>query len=105
MIETIEQLRAMPYQEYVNSKWWKAWKRLHKQSKCQICGFRYELDVHHLNYDNLGDEKDSDLITLCRRCHWDEHYYAGCIEPTEKILVKQRWVTEEEYQAKAQALR
>ena len=45
---------------------------------CERCGiprwlarivFDQDLHVHHRNYENLGNEEDSQLEVLCRRCH------------------------------------
>lgn len=41
-----------------NGHWWPATSNLH---------------VHHCNYNNLGNEKLSDLITLCSKCHKKIH--------------------------------
>ena len=41
--------------------------------KCVICGKAKNLNVHHITYENLGAEKVSDLVTLCRDCHEDIH--------------------------------
>lgn len=41
--------------------------------KCQYCGRSkrqgIRLQVHHLNYDRLGNEKMSDLAIACEDCH------------------------------------
>ena len=40
--------------------------------KCAVCGRPMDLQVHHLNYDNVGHENVyTDLITLCKFCHTD----------------------------------
>ena len=39
---------------------------------CAVCGADWSLrggDLHHRSYDRLGNERYSDLIPLCRRCH------------------------------------
>lgn len=44
--------------------------------KCQACGSRRELHVHHFKYHGQPwDVKDSSLITLCARCHRIEEAY------------------------------
>lgn len=41
---------------------------------CEGCGGdREELELHHLNYERLGDELDSDLVLLCVQCHCLAH--------------------------------
>lgn len=39
---------------------------------CERCGDPAE-HIHHLTYQNLGDEPQEDLEALCRPCHWQEH--------------------------------
>lgn len=41
--------------------------------KCIVCGIAHHLQVHHLNYDNIYNEKMSDLVTLCKMCHMEAH--------------------------------
>ena len=60
------------YQWYLQSRHWRN-RRLQAiedvGSACQICGSEVDLQVHHLNYDNLGNEKDTDLLVACEVCH------------------------------------
>jgi hypothetical protein len=37
--------------------------------RCERCGRRGLLDVHHVTYENLYDERMEDLQVLCRSCH------------------------------------
>jgi 5-methylcytosine-specific restriction endonuclease McrA len=38
--------------------------------RCQACGCLKNLDVHHLRWRSaLGDDSETNLITLCRGCH------------------------------------
>jgi replicative DNA helicase len=66
------------YQEYLNSPEWQevrlvALKR--SGNKCQICGSKHNLDVHHNSYANLGNEHKhlEDLIVLCAEHHFLYH--------------------------------
>lgn len=36
---------------------------------CKIGDDEAEFHIHHLRYDNLGQEPDEDLIAVCIRCH------------------------------------
>ena len=46
--------------------------------RCQSCGATgVPLDVHHLTYVRLGEEKHSDLTSLCRSCHDRQHQHYG----------------------------
>jgi 5-methylcytosine-specific restriction endonuclease McrA len=38
--------------------------------RCQKCGCSRNLDVHHIRRrSDLGDDAETNLITLCRECH------------------------------------
>ena len=38
--------------------------------RCQICGCRVFLEVHHLKTRGRGgDDAETNLVTLCRMCH------------------------------------
>jgi 5-methylcytosine-specific restriction endonuclease McrA len=44
---------------------------------CERCGDRHLLNmhVHHLTYDRVGGaELASDLMVLCKGCHYEEHH-------------------------------
>lgn len=67
----------MNYQEYLNSTLWQVIRRdalWGAGNKCSLCRFKEELEVHHLTYKNLGNERREDLQVLCARCHNDIHY-------------------------------
>jgi hypothetical protein len=52
------------------------------------CESKTRLEVHHLNYDNLGSELPQDLLVLCRDCHHRLHHprCADCGDPIDKDL-------------------
>lgn len=64
------------YLDYLKSPAWRA-KREDKlksaNRQCQICRSEYDLQVHHLTYKNLYNEKRKDLIVLCEPCHIKYH--------------------------------
>ncbi len=62
------------YQEYLKSKHWRNVKRRAKKvfSECLGCGSR-KFDLHHRTYCRRGKELLSDLIPLCRKCHFSVH--------------------------------
>lgn len=70
---TSEDYRA----EYLRSPHWRARRRIALEKAewtCQHCGVHSRfLDVHHLTYDRIGQELDSDLEVICRACHKEEH--------------------------------
>lgn len=66
-----------PYQEYLTSVRWRRRRHARLQmakGKCERCGAVVRFtDVHHVHYDRLGAERDSDLEVLCRDCHKKHH--------------------------------
>jgi len=61
------------YRAYLRSD---TWKRVRTgaisaaRNRCQECGYSgRRLQVHHLNYANLGRERPQDLRVLCPNCH------------------------------------
>jgi hypothetical protein len=69
------------YQKYLQSAHWQQRRKKaiedngHMCEKCDMprwlaqIAYQQDLNVHHLNYTNLGHEEDCDLEVLCRRCH------------------------------------
>ena len=75
-LDEINMLKVMPYQEYLQTEHWrnKRYEALNRANhKCQLCGNKENLQVHHNTYDNRGNEKDEDLIVLCEICHAKFH--------------------------------
>jgi hypothetical protein len=69
------------YAQYIQSEWWQQRRKqaiAAADNECQRCWlprwlaslvYDQDLHVHHLNYQNLGNEQPGDLKVLCRRCH------------------------------------
>jgi len=90
----------MNYSEYMQTEQWRQRRsaRLAFDNHCCVsCGRTNELEVHHTNYNRLGFEPMGDLITLCARCHNDAHFFPK-IDIGRKMMLKQKPVTEQEYQ-------
>lgn len=48
------------------------------QYTCQSCFIdNVPLDIHHIHYDNLGNEPLEDLVAVCRTCHSTIHEHLG----------------------------
>ena len=60
---------------YLKSDHWKLLReeKLERNNKCEKCGEKYSLDIHHIKYKGLYDVRIEDLKTLCRVCHDKEH--------------------------------
>lgn len=89
------------YREYIQSDRWdkKRRKRLKKDNyTCVDCGERDRpLDVHHLSYDRLGNERMDDLVSLCRKCHNERHekgeiFFNFCRTCGEFLLIIKYWL-------------
>ena len=64
------------YSDYLKSRSWKEKRRevlVRDCFKCVDCGAKSSLDVHHLHYRNIFNERLEDLITVCRACHDKRH--------------------------------
>jgi 5-methylcytosine-specific restriction endonuclease McrA len=64
--------RSKAYRDYMSSmQWWaKKGEAIERAGhKCERCGATESLEVHHLTYDQLGDERPEDLLVVCPDCH------------------------------------
>lgn len=71
-IEQRMQERRAEYSAYRKTEKWKAIRsRVLSRSRgmCEGCGISPADDIHHLTYQNLGDEFLFQLVALCRPCH------------------------------------
>jgi 5-methylcytosine-specific restriction endonuclease McrA len=68
----VQELRTMDYKRYLQTQHWQDIRRYalkYAKSRCQVCNGNGLVDVHHRTYENRGEERFSDVIVLCRRCH------------------------------------
>lgn len=73
---TTEELKALPYQLYLRTEHWRVTRLAalrRAQRRCNRCGSKRKLQVHHKTYKNLGRELPADLEVLCRICHAAHH--------------------------------
>ncbi|MDB5250666.1 MAG: hypothetical protein JWQ40_5060 [Segetibacter sp.] len=72
------------YNKYLESAAW-----LSKRSEilkrdnytCRYCASTKATQVHHLSYNNLGNEPDFELISVCKQCHQEIH----CIDKNQVV--------------------
>lgn len=81
------------YEDYLQSKHWKRFrlKALKHHGKiCMLCGVTEVnfFHVHHLTYENLGNEKLEDVVVLCPECHSIVHIEGFNIKPHMKHMAK-----------------
>ena len=68
--------RSSDYLAYLRSTTWQDMRALvfaHYGARCDRCGARERLQVHHQTYKMLGRESVHDLIVLCDDCHRRVH--------------------------------
>lgn len=69
---------------YLQSPQWKALRQqvIQRDKVCQLSGATDNLEVHHITYDNLGNEYLDDLVLLSRKAHQFIHDYYGSYDRT-----------------------
>lgn len=75
-LEERSQARREWYQEYLRSPAWARRRQLvldREKGLCQGCRTSRAIEVHHLNYDHIGNELLFDLVALCSECHRKAH--------------------------------
>lgn len=74
--DEIEQLKKMPYNNYLQSEHWRITRTkalLKYGERCLFCGSSKSLNVHHITYKRRGYERISDLSVICNSCHTRHH--------------------------------
>lgn len=73
----LEELRAMPYREYLRTPEWSYQRHAALARAGHCCQLdrrhRTDLEVHHNSYERRGNEQPSDLVVLCNACHSKHH--------------------------------
>ena len=80
---------------YLLSPQWKALRKLviARDKCCQLTGDITDLEVHHITYDNLGNEYLEDLVLLSRRAHQFVHDYYGSYDRNNTYLITEKLKT------------
>jgi len=82
----------MDYAEYLASDQWQVVAREAKarsEWRCGLCGRARVLEVHHVRYDHLGNERANDVIALCSECHRKHH---GTLTAARKRAERGEWL-------------
>src|SRR3990167_11370825 len=77
------------YRKYLKSEKWRKkrkrfllWCKSSNKYRCWKCGrnfsSRRKPNVHHLTYSRIYNERWSDLMLLCQRCHEKTHNIMNC---------------------------
>jgi len=74
---TKARIYSIDYEKYRESPEWQVRRRavLKRDNYiCQQCkATDVPLEVHHVTYENIGEEPIEDLVSLCRICHQNIH--------------------------------
>lgn len=81
-LNKITALGFKTYEEYLDSDLWQQFRKKYFRSKktkkfCLVClgddEFNFSVELHHLTYERLGQERLNDVIPLCREHHEQVH--------------------------------
>jgi hypothetical protein len=67
---------SLLYVVYLRSPLWRLRRRVwivRARGRCQDCGSRRRLTIHHRTYERLGHEHRADVKVLCWDCHRRHH--------------------------------
>lgn len=65
-------MNSIEYREYLRSDHWIKFKHGYSRkykNECYLCGDTQWLELHHVTYERLGKELQTDVVYLCRDCH------------------------------------
>jgi len=69
--------RRKEYEAYLNSPKWINFRnkiKFARGNKCELCPKTGgNLHGHHLTYERFGNELESDIQILCKKCHFEIH--------------------------------
>ncbi len=73
-------INGINYYEYMQSEEWRKKQDnliyVYKYRKCLFCSSKINIHCHHLTYEHFGDERDNEIIFLCKKCHDNVHEYS-----------------------------
>lgn len=93
------------YQDYLESECWRSFRNKMIGRDCFCCGSKRKLQLHHVNYLNLGNESPEDVVTVCWRCHEEIHKLKGSGTPLRKAHFVIRDQSKNSRKSKRQKLR
>jgi len=79
-----DDFKGMSYDEYLATDFWDGLRSRmlgRARYRCEECGGKKKLHVHHKVYRGYGLERLSDLVVLCRQCHAAKHGLGKAPEP------------------------
>lgn len=105
--EAAKQAGFATYGDYLRSRHWRSLKASYRANRLWVCvcGAKDDLELHHLSYDNLGDETLDELSPLCTPCHATVHE-GGELDPNalERLIRASRYSESRPDHSEAKAL-
>lgn len=68
------------YTKYLRGKHWAEFKEEVFEfwgRKCALCGSKENLQCHHNSYERINHELLTDVVPICKSCHWRHHRVFG----------------------------
>lgn len=82
------------YHSYIESIEWEARRNEYFKThpkQCIGCGCTQDIALHHLTYENLGYERDEELVPVCCECHQIIHNFLNHIRTNEWHILEEKW--------------
>lgn len=80
------------YERYLKSDAWEEKRQIvlkRDKNMCRECGSKFNLQVHHMTYFHIFNERTYELVTLCEKCHNEIHTKHPKFKlPEEKVKIK-----------------
>ncbi len=90
--QEIARLKAIQYKGFLKTLYWRIIREyiIAEHTCCQYCGSKNQLNVHHLEYSQRGQEyRDlSCLVLLCRDCHKTGHVIEKIADDNKKAIAE-----------------
>jgi hypothetical protein len=67
-----ETARQREYIDYLRSQRWRTLARavrMRAKERCEICLWAYGEECAHLTYERIFNERITDLLWVCKKCH------------------------------------
>jgi hypothetical protein len=78
---------SLRYRLYLRSPIWRIRRRIwivRAGGRCQTCGGRRWLTIHHRTYARIGRERRSDIAVLCWPCHQRQHLHQESVPTPDR---------------------
>lgn len=106
MIKCLDGTIYKEYNDYIKSIHWQNKKleyfRFHDK-RCMECGNHKSIQLHHLTYEHIGNERLSELIPLCEMCHKSIHAVDNVVK--KELSPKKKTKTKNNKKVKCQNCR